>query len=311
MRTELSALRLSLVAILVFSALGIGFGIVSGSSAIIFDGVFSLVDAAISVVSITVAGLIARSVTPLRLKESTTRRFASGFWHFEPMVVAISGVAMISVATYALVQSLLALFSGGRDIEFGPAVAYAAIVLTLSTAVGLLEHRANRRIGSSLVAMDVKGWIMTGGVTAALLIAFVIGLLLQGTSLAWLMPYIDPAVLTLIALVLIPVPLPELRRAIGQIGLVTPPLLQREAEAVAAATVAEHSFAGSRVWAMEQGRSRQFEITFLVPPARGTQPLEAWDAIRDGVEQALVGENPHHTVTISFTTRGVPRAEAT
>lgn len=309
MHTEQSALRLSLVAILAFSALGIGFGVVSGSSAIIFDGVFSLVDAAISIISITVSGLIARSISSRGFSEATSRRFASGFWHFEPMVLAISGVAMISVATYALVQSVLALFSGGRDIEFGPAVAYAAIVLALSAVVGLVEHRANRRIGSSLVAMDVKGWIMAGGVTAALLIAFVIGLFLNGTSLAWLMPYVDPAVLTLVALVLIPVPLPELRRAIGQIGLVTPPGLLSEVEEIAQHTVTEHGFTGSRAWAIQQGRSRQFEVTFLVPPARGTQPLEAWDAIRDEVTRALVGDNPHHTATISFTTRGAHMTE--
>lgn len=304
MRTEQSALRLSLVAILAFSALGIGFGIVSGSYAILFDGVFSLVDAAISIVSLTVSVLIARSVSYRGLRAATSRNFASGFWHFEPMVLAISGVSMISVASYALVQSVLALFSGGRDIEFGPAVAYAALVLTLSVIVGTVEHRANRRIGSSLVAMDVKGWIMTGGVTTALLVAFIIGLLLNGTTLAWLMPYVDPAVLTLVALVLIPIPLPELRRAIREISLVTPHALLREAEEIAQHAVAGHGFTGSRVWAMQQGRSQQFEVTFLVPPDRGVQPLEAWDAIRDEVTQALVGDNPHHTATISFTTRG-------
>lgn len=41
MRTEQQTLRVSLVSILVLSCLGIGFGLVSGSAAIMFDGVFS------------------------------------------------------------------------------------------------------------------------------------------------------------------------------------------------------------------------------------------------------------------------------
>ncbi|RAD64885.1 cation transporter, partial [Burkholderia multivorans] len=62
MRTEQQALKVSLAAILLVSVLGIGFGLVSGSFAILFDGVFSLMDAVMSVVSLTVAGLISRSV---------------------------------------------------------------------------------------------------------------------------------------------------------------------------------------------------------------------------------------------------------
>lgn len=116
MRTEQQTLKASLVVILVLSGLGIGFGLASGSAAIIFDGVFSLMDAAMSIVSISVAGLIAKSTTI-----GLSRRFSMGYWHFEPIVLAINALLMMSVAIYALVQSVLAVMSGGRDIEFGPA----------------------------------------------------------------------------------------------------------------------------------------------------------------------------------------------
>lgn len=82
MRTEQQALRVSLVAVLLLSALGIGFGLVSGSAAILFDGVFSLVDALMSVISIILAGLLAKSRS-----EGLPRRFSMGFWHFEPLVL--------------------------------------------------------------------------------------------------------------------------------------------------------------------------------------------------------------------------------
>lgn len=202
MRTEQQALRTSFVAILVLSALGIVFGIASGSFAIMFDGVFSLVDAFMSMVSILVAGLITRSASGA-LSRRTQERFSMGFWHFEPMVVAVNALVMLVVIAYGLVQAVSAIVSGGRPIEFGPAVAYASLVLVITLTVGLVEHRANRRIQSAFVAMDVKGWLMAGGVTGALLIAFAVGMLIDGTSWAWLMPYVDPAVLILVSLALL------------------------------------------------------------------------------------------------------------
>ncbi|WP_246836322.1 cation transporter [Nesterenkonia sp. NBAIMH1] len=159
MRTEQQALKLSLAGILLVAALGVGFGLISGSFAILFDGVFSLVDAVMSVVSITLAGLIAKSAAN-ELSKRTHERFTMGFWHFEPIVLAVNALLMMSVAAYALFQAVTALLSGGRDVEFGAAVIYAGVVVVLTFAIGFVEHRANRTLNSALVAIDVKGWIM-------------------------------------------------------------------------------------------------------------------------------------------------------
>ena len=39
---------------------------------------------------------------------------------------------------------------------------------------------------------------MSAAITLALLVAFVIGLALEGTAQRWLVPYVDPAVLALV-----------------------------------------------------------------------------------------------------------------
>lgn len=309
MRTEQQALKVSLAAILLVSVLGIGFGLVSGSFAILFDGVFSLMDAVMSVVSLTVAGLISRSVTN-RLSRRTQNAFTMGFWHFEPIVLLVNSTLMMGVAAYALVQAVSALLNGGREVDFGPAVVYAAVVVVITVVMGVLEHRANKRIRSEFVAMDVKGWIMAGGVTGALLIAFVIGMLIDGTAAAWFMPYVDPAVLTVVALVLIPVPFSTLRKALSEVSLVTPPGLRTSAEAVAEEVSAAEGFDDYRVYASAQGRSRTVEIVFYVPKGLPPRALEDWDRIRDTVEARLGGDDPHAWITVSFTTKDAPAVSA-
>lgn len=305
LQTEQQVLKVSLVAVLAFSAIGITFGLISGSAAIIFDGVFSLVDAVMSVVSIVVAGLIARSTNqapPTRLE----RRFTMGFWHFEPMVLALNGVVMISVATYALIQAVEALLGGGRDVEFGPAVAYAAIILVLTVTVGTIEYRANKRLGSALVAMDVKGWLMAGGVTSALLIAFVIGMIIDGTRWEWMMPYVDPAVLVVVAAVLLPVPFGILRKALSQMAMVTPAEVLADVDTVAVDTVAAEGFLDYQASVAQVGRAMWVDLGFRVPEGQTPRAVEEWDALRRSVEERLISNRRDDWVTIFFTTRPLP-----
>ncbi|WP_120004861.1 cation diffusion facilitator family transporter [Nesterenkonia muleiensis] len=308
MRTEQQALKISLVAILIFAVLGISFGLVSGSSAIIFDGVFSLVDAVMSVVSIVVSSLIVRS-TSNGISRRLQRRFTMGFWHFEPIILAVNALLMMSVGAYALVQSVLALLSGGREIEFGPAIIYAVIILVLTLTVTAWEYRANKRIRSALVDMDIKGWIMAAGVTSALLIAFVIGFFLDGTPLEWLRPYVDPAVLAVVALALIPVPLSILRKAVAELALVTPEPLLREAEEVAARVGESQGFTDFRIYAAQLGRAKQIEIIFQVPASMPPKPLQQWDAIRAGIQRELGQDDPNHWITVIYTTKELPEGD--
>ena len=102
---------------------------------------------------------------------------------------------------------------GGRDLEFSYAIFYAAFALAACIGMAIYEMRVNRKLRSEFVALDAKAWIMSGGITAALLLAFSVGHAIEGTSLDYLTPYIDPAVLALVCLVIIPMPIGTIRRA--------------------------------------------------------------------------------------------------
>lgn len=62
-------------------------GIVTGSSAVLLDGVFSFVDVVIKIMMLMTAKLVARE---------TSKRFQFGFWQFEPLVLAVEGFLFFS-----------------------------------------------------------------------------------------------------------------------------------------------------------------------------------------------------------------------
>ncbi len=299
--TEQGALRFSIATTPAVAALGIVFGWLSGSFAIVFDGVYSLVDGAMTMIALLVSRLIAGYAAVGAQDRRFADRFTMGFWHLEPMVLALNGLMLSGAAVYAFINAVGSLFDGGRPLQFGQAIVYAAITLLACSAMSVFALRVNRRLRSQLVALDAKGWMMSGAITAALLLAFVGGALVEGTALAWIAPYIDPAVLALVCVVIIPMPLGTIRQALADILLVTPVELKREVDAVAAATVARHGFLSYRAYVARVGRGRQIELYFIVPAGLPARTLEAWDAIRDEVGDALGAASPDRWLTIVFT----------
>ena len=161
---ERGLLRLSIVVTLFLSAIGVVFGLASGSYSIIFDGIYSLVDASMSALSLLVVQLITSYNTSQNLSHKLRERFSMGFWHLEPMVLALNGILLTSVAIYALINAISSVLEGGRHLEFGLAVVYSLIVLVACVTILVVEGRANRRINSEFVRMDMKGWVMSSGI---------------------------------------------------------------------------------------------------------------------------------------------------
>lgn len=301
MRTEQGVLRLSIIVTFVLALFGVGFGLWAGSFSIVFDGVYSLTDAVMTMVALFVSKLITQSLAE-RTRARLVRHFTMGFWHLEPMVLGLSGILLIGAAVYALINAVGSLMTGGRELAFDLAIVYAVITLAGAVGMAILGTRANRTIGSNFVALDAKAWVISAALTAALLIAFIFGWLIQGTALEWLSPYVDPAVLAIVCLVVIPMPIPTVRRALADILLVTPADLKQHVDRVAADIVARHGFLGYRAYVARVGRGRQIELYFIVPTGLPPRPLEAWDRLRDEIGQQIGGESPDRWLTIAFTT---------
>lgn len=301
MRTEQGLLRISIAVTIVLAGVGILFGILSGSFAIVFDGVYALTDAAMTVLALLVSNLIASSATGGG-KGRLVKHFTMGFWHLEPMVLGLNGILLTGAAIYALINAIGSIMEGGRPLDFDQAIIYAVLTIIVTVAMAIVATRANRTLQSDFVALDAKAWMMSAGLTSALLVAFVIGYFIQGTAHEWLSPYIDPVALALVCLVIIPIPAGTIRQALADILLVTPGDLKSHVDAVAKVIVERHGFLSYRAYVARVGRGRQIELFFIVPEDFPPRKLQEWDDIRDEIGLAIGDEGPDRWLTIAFTT---------
>ena len=142
---------------------------------------------------------------------------------------------------------------------------------------------------------------MSGGITSALLLAFGGGMLVQGTQLEWISPYIDPAVLAIVCLIIIPLPVGSIRSAIKDMLLIAPPGLKEHVDSVAERVVVEEGFITFRSYVAKVGRSKEITLYFIVPPNSAARALSEWDAIRDRIGDEIGDDNPNRWLTIVFT----------
>ncbi|WP_113357025.1 cation transporter [Rhizobium sp. SYY.PMSO] len=302
MITEQSVLRISIIVTFVLAAAGIVFGLLSGSYAIVFDGVYALTDASMTIVALIVSNLIISSATNSTSAGKFAKHFTMGFWHLEPMVLGLNGILLTGAAIYALINAIGSIMAGGRHLSFDQAIIYAALTMLIALLMAAYGRRANDELRSSFIALDVKAWIMTGSLSGALLLAFIFGFLIQGTSLQWMSPYVDPVALALVCLVVIPMPIGTIKQAFADILLVTPSDLRDHVDRVATDIVRRYDFESYRSYVARVGRGKQIELYFIVPPNGPAKRLEEWDHIRDEIGEAIGDEGPDRWLTIAFTT---------
>jgi predicted Co/Zn/Cd cation transporter (cation efflux family) len=289
---EVRLLRVSIYATGAVAVVGVLLGLYTGSFAIIFDGLFSGIDAAVTLLMLAVARLVA---------SEGSRRYQYGFWHLEPMVLGFKASVLILLIGYALVNAVQQMLTGGNVPVLGPALTYAALVTALCLAIWAYMRRQNDRLESELVRLEVHGWLMSTLVTGALLIAFAAAWAMQGTAVAHLIPYVDPAVLALLSLLLLPVPLAEVRRASRELFEEAPTGLDTEVREVLQAFVDRHGFTRFESYVSKVGRARFIEASILVPPDYPPATVAHFDQLRAEIGAEIGDPGPDRWLTITFT----------
>ena len=289
--TEQATLKFSIALTVVLGVLGVASGLLTGSQAIIFDGMYSFVDVVPTVVSLLVVKLIARG---------TSQRFQFGYWHLEPLVGVLRDSILVVACIYAAIDAVNTLASGGHDVEYGLAALWAGILCAIGLAMTLFLSRRAKALQSPMLKLDARSWLVSAFLSLALLIGFVIATALAGTPLQGWIPYLDAIALLSMALVMLPMPLLGLWRSMSEVLQVAPGELDAQVHTVMDSVVKERQFLDYSSYIAKAGRGRFVEIHVLVSPESRIDTATA-DAIRRDVSERLNAGTPNFWLTIDFT----------
>lgn len=291
-KQEQKLLAISIAVTVITAIAGVAFGLIIQSRTVMFDAFYTLIDSVMTLAALGVSRLIARG---------DDRMFQYGYWHLEPLVALVNGLVLATACVYAVLEGLNGLLSGGRIVDFGPGAVFTGIGGAICLAMSAYIHIRSAHIESELLRIDARAWLLGGVISLGVCISFVVCNLLVEAEYAYLAPYVDPFILTLLAGCLLPIPLQTVWRAIGEILQVAPAELDRTVRETARTVSERHGFAAFESHVMKAGRVNFIEIGLVAPSGEMTRSFAELDAIRQEIADELGGAVPGHWLTVDFT----------
>jgi cation diffusion facilitator family transporter len=286
--------RLLLVSVWASAGFAVGssvWGLLSGSSMIVFDGLYSFVS----------IGLSLLAVLALRIsRQGPSPDYPWGPEMWEPLVVVVKAVALAALCVYAVVGGLQDLFRGGRVVATGWAVGYAVLATAAGVVVTLVLRRGGR---SDLVRAEAAEWLGDTLLSVGVLIGFVVAVLLVAAGRPDLAAYVDPAMVVVVSVVFLRVPVTLVAGGLREIvSKAAPAGTLAELQACVDAVGERFGLGESFLRAAKVGSRVDVEVDFVVAPDSPVRTVADCDRVRQDLHDRLAALGHERSVVVAFTT---------
>jgi len=266
-------------------------GILSGSSMIVFDGLSSFIS----------IGLSMLAVIALRTSRAgADERYPWGREIWEPVTVVIKAIALAALCVYAVIGGITDLLAGGREVSTGWALAYAIVATVCGAVVTVLMRRGGR---SDLVRAEAAEWFGDTLLSVGVLVGFVIAIVLVGIGRPDLAAYVDPAMVVIVSLLFLRIPFRLVGGGMREILSMSPPEETRAAldEAVEAVR-ARFGIEEAILRASKVGTRVDVEVDFVVGEDSSVHTVADGDLVRQALHDRLAELGHERSVIVAFTT---------
>lgn len=287
------ALKLSLVGSTFAFTLALTFTMMTRSGAIMLDGFYSLVTVCMSFVTLKVASL---------MHQGRSQKFQFGYYGFEPLINTIKGIIVLSVTLFALVSAIEAIIHGGRPLEVGFAVIFALCSTMICFAMAWILQNNAQKYHSPLLAVDARDWLVDAWISSGIALAFCGAFLISKTQWQGWVSYIDPILVTLIAIAVTPIPVKTVIEGVNQLLAAAPePELEIKIRSALESQVEDVPIQQIQLQMAQIGRALCISIQVLVPSQFTVNHVQELDHIRTKFTQAIEALHPYPDIEISFT----------
>ncbi|NLD19092.1 MAG: cation diffusion facilitator family transporter [Clostridiales bacterium] len=183
------------------------------SQAVLTDCIYDLVDLAMLGPFMILVPLLYKPVT---------EKWPYGLAQIESLFIIIKYSLLLFLDVKLMTDSIQLILSGGHLVNAGAIAAFELLVSVSCVAMYFLLKHLNRGFSSPTVKAELYIWKLDAYSTAGVGLASVIQLILQKTTLAWIVPYIDPSIAIFMALILIKEPIVMIWDAFNSLILLAP-----------------------------------------------------------------------------------------
>ncbi|MBW4562563.1 MAG: cation transporter [Mojavia pulchra JT2-VF2] len=292
-RLEQRGIYLSVGGALIMAILGISFGLAIQSAAVMLDGFFNVISFLMGLATLWISRL---------LKRPEGKKFQFGYTGFTPLLNLCKGLLVVGLSMFAFTSAVAALLHGGRALNAGAAVIYAAIAASGCLLIAIIQNIIARKTGSPIVSVDSKNWMINGLISLSVGVVFSIVALIKNTSFAWFVPYADPTIVTILVLLSFPIPAKIVLESLNQLLLGAPNLeLQKRINQLLDVATTKLPCTKRYLRMTLVGQAMYLHLYWLLPNDHKLTSIEAVDAMRHDITGIVKQEFPNVTLDIIFT----------
>ncbi|MDJ0677921.1 MAG: cation transporter [Calothrix sp. MO_167.B42] len=292
-RLEKFAINLSIFGSLSMAILGISYGLYIESAAVMLDGFFNIISFSMA---------LATRWISLLLKRPEGNNFQFGFKGTVPLINLCKGLLVAGLSVFAFISAVGALLRGGRELNAGSAVIYAAIAASVGLTISITQTTIAKKTGSPIVRVDAQNWMINGFISLCVGIAFGIVTAIQNTPFSWFVPYADPALVTILVILSCPMPAKVITESIKQLLLGAPEAnMQKRIHQVIGDATTKFPCARHCLRMTQAGQDIYLHLHWLFPQDEKLTTIEKVDIIRDKITNFVTQEIPNSTLDIIFT----------
>ena len=273
-----------------FAVLSSVWGVLSGSSMIVFDGLYSFVSVGLSLLAVMALRTVQRGADA---------DYPWGREVWEPLVVVVKALALAALCVYAVIGGVSDLLAGGREVATGWALGYGAVSVAGGVAVTLLLRRGS---GSDLVRAEAAEWLGDTLLSVGVLVGFAVAVALVATGHRQLAAYVDPAMVVLVSAAFLHVPVRLVTGGLREIlAMAPPPQLQAQLQACVDAVEEKFGLEESFLRASKVGGRVDIEVDFVVGADSAVRTIADCDVVRQDLHDRLAALGHGRSVVVAFT----------
>ena len=260
---------------------GVGVHLVSGSYALLLDGLYS----AVMVGSGLVAARISRNVV-----RPPDRAYPYGYDGQEALYVLFRSLLLMGVLSFAAISALSTVIDYAygvavSSVRLGPVAWYSIAMVASCWGLAWRHHHDWCRTGrhSQILLTEAKAARLDGLISGLTGLALLAAPLLQGTMLSGLIPVTDSLLVLVVSLLVVREPLQGFMTALGQAAGAS-----AESDLIRSTRLAlEDLLAGLSCWLLDLTVYQVDRTAFVVVYLNPSQPMDggAIDLIRDRIQE--------------------------
>ena len=293
MKLENKILKLSVIGALFFALFGIAWGWAIKSDMIIFDGLYSFISVVLSMLSLYINNYMAKR---------DFEKFPFGKHILEPIVISIKSLIIAIMCSYSLIEAIKTLMNGGNSLEFGLALIYSIVSVLGCGIISFYMKEQEKKINSELIKAECTQWFMDTALSTAVLVGFIIAMVLAGTKLKSLNPYIDPFMTIVVSLVCIRIPIKTFIESFKEVIRVKAnDEINDDIYVLVKGIEEEYNFEESITRVSKVGRELRIEIDFVYNKDSKLKTLDQMDNVREEINDAIKHIDYNKWLNVSFT----------